>query len=175
MNSAEWNEWVRFWFAGLTESDLPDAVLDVIISMTLEQFPQPEYTLCRQKYEVVLAVLRYFIKQDAKGSSSSVSGGAVIERREKRGKHEILEKYSSDSTIGKQSSWEDLMDKVKEDPTGMIGCVVFPTGTGDAPTGAVVIGGGNVNGYQGAIDSQSRWEQVKYNNYFGGGNRPWRP
>ncbi|QXN60134.1 hypothetical protein KUA24_67 [Vibrio phage HNL01] len=170
MNSLEWNAWVRFWFTNLTQSEMPDAVLDVIIQMTLDQFPSD--TECRQKYEIVLAVLRYFIKEDAKGSSSSVSGGAIIERREKIGKREILEKYSSDGSTSSASSWEDLMEKVKDDPKGMIGCEVFPAtgGDGAVTTGSVVIGGGNM--YDAPYDSRRKRQAAATRSRC---TNPWRP
>lgn len=105
---------VRFLLGNPSESVLPEDLLLQIINDCILKIGSDDEFYCEVVQCSLLETLRYLIRKDQQPSAGG-GGGALTKRREKRGKTEVEETYSSDSegTIG---GWQDMYDDYLEHP-----------------------------------------------------------
>jgi len=133
-NVEEIEEYLRFWFGDLTESQISSENMQKIIQLVIDR--NPEYTGCQVVYYSAVEVLQWLIRQQSKGQAGSLGAG-LSKKTEKVGDVSISQEYAfNDSSV--TSGWDRVLEDLEEDPSS-IGCIVFTDSKEDM--GLVLLGG----------------------------------
>ena len=120
---------VRFFLGNLSEDDISDADLTIIIDAVLVQYATG--TDCDQLYYSVVATLRWLIRQE-----SSESGGLRI-NEEKEGNVSYKQEFATDLGDG-PTGWSKILSDLLAAPA-TIGCTITPIVVAE-DKGMVIIG-----------------------------------
>ena len=164
----ELNDFVRFWAGDLDQCTISDDSLNMIIDFVLQSGKAEND--CQEKYYCTLETLRW-LDRKYKAPSSSSAGG-LKKRSEKVGEVSVSEEYLTGEESNGDSSWADLIQDLESNPS-LIGCNPFPSQEGET-LGHVVIGGGDINGYDEGYETKIRQSQSAYK-YKNSGLFPWKP
>lgn len=131
----------RFWLGNLSESQMTSADMQVLIAMNIGKYGEDN---CKITYYSMLDILRWLIREQAKGSSGSGGGAGTYQKKiqEKVGKRERTIEYGID-TSGATAAVASGFDKILEDllaNPSTIGCNPIDSGTGGEAGGSVIIG-----------------------------------
>lgn len=167
MTTQELNDFVRFFLGGIDNCVISDDDLNNIIDMVLSSGMAEND--CQEKYYSVLETLRWLDRR-SKTSTGEVSG-PIKKRSEKVGQVAITEEYSDLET--KKDSYDELISELMDNPS-LIGCNPFPDDNSNLPSGNVILGGSDVNGYSESYETRNRAQQSAYE-YKTNSLFPWRP
>lgn len=127
--------YIRFWLGNVDTSIITDEDMTFLIAVNIGKYGEDN---CKIVYYSTLDILRWLIREGAKGSSGSAGSGEVSERREKIGKREILEKYAVGTSSGQATGWDKVLEGLLDSPSS-IGCNPIDSGTGTGTGGGSVI------------------------------------
>ncbi len=148
----EVEQYIRFWLGNLEESQISSADMQILIAMEVGKYGNT--AICKVTYYSTLAVLRWLIREGAKGSSGSVGGGAISKVKEQVGKRVKEVTYDVGTSSGTSSGWDKVLKDLMADPS-TIGCNPIDTVVGATSGGSVIIGGSGKDRY----DSATPWRQ----------------
>lgn len=166
---AEINAYIRFWLGNIDENYITDADMNVLIAMNVGKYGTD---LCKITYYSTIDVLRWLIRSGAKGSAGSVGSGEISKMVEVIGKRRKEVTYDVGTSTGESTGWDKVLEDLLESPS-TIGCNPIDSSTSQS-TGAVIIGGANVNGVESVYESRMRRDKASYD-YRSPTNFPWRP
>lgn len=165
---SEIEAYIRFWLGNLPTSSISSADMQVLIAMNIGKYGTDN---CKITYYSTLDVLRWLIRTEAQGSAGT-GGGALIKEREKEGDVEIERQYSTAST-GETTGWDKVLEDLLASPN-TIGCNPIDETVEGQASGSVIIGGADVNGYEGSLRTRNSFDEARYN-YRYQELSPWRP
>lgn len=157
-------ERVRFYLSGITEEDLPDLLLSVIIENCILKYEDSQVYEDDVTYCSLMESLKYLIKQSWLESGSESSGG-LKRRKEKEGGVEYENEYHADSS-GSSSGWEKLYDYYLKNPSDVAPCL--EEGKGNV-FGLISIGGTKQDKYievENGSNNKSFWGKSSIGNKF---------
>ena len=127
---------VRFFMGGITEEDLPDSILSVIVENCILKFEDSQIYTNDVVYCSLLDSLKYLIRQSWAEDGSESTGG-LKRRKEKEGGVEYENEYHADSS-STSSGWEKLYDYFISNPADIAPCLEEERGN---TFGLISIGG----------------------------------
>lgn len=145
----------RWWLANLPTSMMSDADMEVIVNMNIAKYPD---NLCKITYYSMLDILRWLIRNTAKGSAGSVGSGSVSRIKETIGKRTKELYYDVGTSTGEASGWDKVLEDLLADPS-TIGCNPIDQSTTNN-SGSVIIGGVSQKQYDKVAtnsDSRNGW------------------
>lgn len=148
--------WIRWWLGDIDEDVISDDVLDTLYYMTTSRYGEDD--VCEIVYRQTVATLEWLIREDAQ-STSSTGTGELTKKEESEGDLTIIEEYDvgSDST---SASWDTVLEDLEDNPSS-IGC---DYSSDSETTGDLIIGGGDINGYEGAFKSKRKFGKAIVHN-----------
>lgn len=133
----EIRDYIRFWLGDLSESYISDDAMNVFITMNIDKYGD---NLCKITFYSTIDILRWLIREGAKGSSGTGASGALKSIEEESGKRRIKKTYETSGEGAVESGWQSVLDDLLENPS-TIGCNPIDASTDSGATGSVVIGG----------------------------------
>jgi hypothetical protein len=130
-------DYARFWLGNLSETQMSSADMQVLIAMNIGKYGEDN---CKIAYYSMLDILRWLIREGAKGSAGSAGSGAVKLREESIGRRKIREEFDTSGTSATSSGFDKVLEDLLANPS-TIGCNPIDSGSGgDGNSGSVIIG-----------------------------------
>lgn len=133
----EIRDYIRFWLGDLSDSYITDDAMNVFITMNIDKYSD---NLCKITFYSTIDILRWLIREGAKGSSGSVGSRPIKKRLEESKGRKIEVQYDVGVSGGTDAGWQSVLDDLLENPS-TIGCNPIDASTDSGATGSVVIGG----------------------------------
>lgn len=151
----EIESYIRFFLGNISTSLISSADMQILIAMNIGKYGED---LCKITYYSTLDVLRWLIRNEAKGSSGATGSGEVKKRVEKIGKREVTVEWDVGTSTGESSGWDKVLEDLLADPS-TIGCnPIDQSATNNS--GSVIIGGVSQKQYDKVAtnsDSRNGW------------------
>lgn len=129
-------DYIRFWLGDITDTTISDLNMATIIAMNVGKYGEDN---CKIVYYSTVDILRWLIRESAKGQSGSTGSGAISKIRERAGKREKEVTYDVGTSSGSLAGWDKVLDDLLANPS-TIGCNPVDSGTDGENTGSVIIG-----------------------------------